>query len=139
MRTERDCHKGFDFDGHLLLVACQERSMVGQAIDIDIYLRRLRLEVNQLPDLASMIADEPPDIRDVWHWQWDRLMGHLSVLCEYRRANLLSAAQEREFADLMGQLDSARPELQALGMCIPEGAGTRLLAVGMTTRESIGV
>ena len=113
--------------------------MVDKEIEIDVYLRRLRLEVAQLPVLASLIADEPPDVRDVWHWQWDQLMGYLAVLCEHRRANLLSAAQEREFADLVEQLDSARSALRSLGLRVPEGASSKMLAVELTAEESLGV
>lgn len=113
--------------------------MVGQEITIDVYLRRLRLEVTQLPVLASMIAEEPPDVRDVWHWQWDELMHQLTALCEQCRLHRLTADQERQFLELTGQLEAAKPALQALGLCIPEEAGPRFATVELTPGESIEV
>jgi hypothetical protein len=113
--------------------------MVGQAIEIDVYLRRLQREVTQLPDLASMLAEEPPDVRDVWHWQWDELIRQLNALCEQHRLKLMSMAQEREFAELIRQLDGAQPALELLGLCLPEDAGTEFVMVEMTSGESIGV
>ncbi|HEX3721828.1 MAG TPA: hypothetical protein VHV31_03505 [Nitrolancea sp.] len=111
--------------------------MGSHTADIDVYLHRLRIEVTELPALASMIADEPPDVRDVWHWQWDELLADLTRLCEGRAPTGMSTAQEREFMDLMGQLSAARPALEVLGLCVPEFDSPRQMrsAKGLTNPE----
>jgi len=136
MRKLRIALSGINF-GLRAVLACQERPMVGQEVNIDALLRRLRYEVIELPMLTSMIAEEPPDVRDLWHWQWDDLIGQLNSLCEQRRLQLMTAEQEQAFDDMLRQLEVVRPDIEALGVCVPEDASITYMAAEVKTGESV--
>ncbi len=90
---------------------------------VDDDLRRIRLETNQLRVLVSMLADEPPEVRDVWHWQWDRLLNRVEALCLQHQDGHLSPEQEREFLELSRLLTSNRALVEALGCQFPPVLG----------------
>ena len=97
--------------------------MYDRLITIDDDLRRIRLETNQLRVLVSMLADEPPEVRDVWHWQWDRLLTRVEDLCLQHQDGHMSPEQEREFLDLSRLLNSKRMLVEALGCEFPPVLG----------------
>ena len=86
---------------------------------IDDDLRRLRLETNQLQILVRMLADEPPEVRDVWHWQWDGLMERVEVLHRQHRDGQMSEAQAQEFLSLSQFLNRNHTLVEAMGCRIP--------------------
>ncbi len=90
---------------------------------IDNDLRRIRLEANQLQVLVSMLADEPAEVRDVWHWQWDRLLSRVESLRQHHQDGHMSKEQEREFLELSRLLHRNRTLVEALGCQFPPELG----------------
>jgi len=69
--------------------------------------------------LVDMLTDEPAEVRDVWHWQWDQLMACVESLSRQHREGRMTVVQEREFAELSRLLQSNRKLVEALGCQIP--------------------
>ena len=86
---------------------------------IDNDLRRLRLETDQLGVLISMLSEEPAEVRDVWHWQWQRLMQRVEGLHRQRRDGHMSDLQARELLELSRLLQHNRGFVEALGCQLP--------------------
>lgn len=97
--------------------------MCDRVSTIDRDLRRIRLEVDQLRLLVGMIADEPAEVRDVWHWQWHGLMERFEALHQQHRDGLLSERQVREFVALSRRLALDHQLVEALGCHVPPEIG----------------
>jgi hypothetical protein len=90
-----------------------------QATAIDNILRQIRRELDQLPYLITMLVDEPAEVKDVWHWQWDNLMESTEHLCELQSGGVLNEAQAHEFSTITQLLVKNRPWIEHLGCRLP--------------------
>jgi hypothetical protein len=97
----------------------QELPMVDQQMSLDKDLLQIRSEAEQLRGLVIMLADEPAGVRDVWHWQWDDLMGRFQRLCQLRQQGLMPAGLEGEFQTVSRLLADSRKLVEALGCEVP--------------------
>ncbi len=95
--------------------------MLDERTTIDEMLHRVRTETDDLPTVVRMLRDEPAEVRDVWHWQWDSLMSTMSTLHQQRLAGRMSDVQERDFLALSLLLSQERTWLEALGCSMPDG------------------
>lgn len=93
--------------------------MFKQHLSIDDDLRQLRSEAEQLQSLVSMLAEEPAEVRDVWHWQWDDLLDRVQFLCQLHRQGLMSETQQGEFLAVSRMLADGRTLIEALGCEVP--------------------
>ncbi len=93
--------------------------MLDQTTSIDDILDQIRCEADQLPNLIVMLEDEPPEVRDVWHWRWEGIIERVESLRQEHRAGVMSAAQEQEFLAISRLLAECRASIEALGCRIP--------------------
>ncbi len=93
-------------------------------------LRRIRSDMEELQGLVSLLADEPAEVRDIWHWQCDSLMAWVDVLCKQRRDGLFTQEQEEEFAVVSRLITDSRTLLEQLGCRIPIEFGEDAYASG---------
>ncbi|MGA7673116.1 MAG: hypothetical protein WBW04_22055 [Nitrolancea sp.] len=101
-----------------------------QTCSLEEALSRIRSEIDQLPDVVAMIADEPLQVRDLWHWQVENLLERVRVLSQQGRAGQMSEEQQREYSAMVRQLDGARTWIEALGWTVPSELGQSIEAVG---------
>lgn len=104
--------------------------MLDRTTSIDNILQQLRVEADQLPSLVDMLSEEPPEVRDVWHWRWQGLMESLDALCRQHRAGLMNVTQEREFLAVSRLLAEVRVPLETLGCRIPQDIDSSIDARG---------
>jgi hypothetical protein len=97
----------------------QEPSMLDQTTSIDNILRQIRRELCQLPYLVTLLADEPVEVHDVWHWRWESLIESIERLCQQHREGSLSGDQEREFLAVTKLLADGRAAIESLGCRLP--------------------
>jgi hypothetical protein len=93
--------------------------MFDQRTAIDEELRTIRSEVEELHGLVNMLTDEPAEVRDVWHWRWDGVMGRVDVLWQQYRGGQMTAEQSREFLRVSRMLTDGHIWIEALGCQIP--------------------
>lgn len=93
-------------------------------------LRRIRSDIEELQGLVSLLAEEPAEVRDIWHWQWDSLMARVDVLCQQRREGLFTQEQEEEFAAVSRLITESRTLIEQLGCRVPIDFGEDAYASG---------
>lgn len=87
----------------------------------DLDLRTIRLDVEEIPELAEEWDELADNERTSWFYVWDNAMGGVANLLAERRRGQLTAAQERALDALLARLHEWQDQI--LGLWIPELTG----------------
>ena len=86
---------------------------------IDARLKEIAAEVEFLPELAALWAEESATNRDVWYLEWRELMARLQELDRAYRGGVMDERQREQYQALRRTLQEHLPLFRRLDLPLP--------------------